>query len=63
MQSKRKSDTRDGEFLYIFFSKELGVDQLRKKESKFIMRMKKGDELAKKARKHKAVQMFPSKED
>ena len=59
---KRKSDTRDGEFLYIFFSKELCEDQLRKKESKFIRRMKKGDELAKKARKHKAVQLFPSKE-
>ena len=62
LAAKRKSDKREGEFLYIFFSKELCEDQLRKKESKFQKRLKKGDELAKKARKHKAVQMFPSKE-
>ncbi len=59
---KRASDNRDGEFFYIFFSKELCEDQLRKKESKFQRRLKKGDELAKKARKHKAVQLFPSRE-
>ena len=59
---KRKSDKREGEYIYVFFSKKLCEDQLRKKESKFRKRMKKGDELAKKARKHKAVQMFPSKE-
>ncbi len=59
---KRASDKRDNEFLYIFFSKELCKDQLRKKELKFQRRLKKGGELAKKARKHKAVQTFPSKE-
>ena len=59
---KRASDKRDKEFFYIFFSRELCEDQLRKKESKFQRRLRKGDELAKKARKHKAVQMFPSKE-
>jgi transposase len=58
---KRKSDKRDDEFLYIFFSKELCEDQLRKKESKFKKRMEKGDELIKKAKKHKAVHLFPSK--
>ena len=62
LASKKKSDTRDDEFLYIFFSKELCEDQLYKKESKFKKRMERGNELAKKARKHKAVQMFPSKE-
>jgi len=58
---KRKSDRRENEWFYIFFSKELCEDQLRKKESKFRKRMTKGDELAKKARKHKAIQLFPSK--
>ena len=59
---KRKSEKRDKEWLYIFFSKKLCEDQLRKKESKFIKRMEKGNKLAKKARKHTAVQMFPSKD-
>ncbi len=59
---KKTSDKRDKEFFYIFFSRELCEDQLRKKELKFQRRLRKGDELAKKARKHKAVQMFPSKE-
>jgi transposase len=59
---KRKSDKRDGEFFYIFFSKELCEDQLRKKASKFEKRKQKGDKLLKKAKNHKAVQMFPSKE-
>lgn len=58
----KKLSKRPGEFLYIFFSKELCEDQLRKKESKFKKRMEKGDELIKKAKKHTAVQMFPSKE-
>ena len=59
---KRISDKRYGEYIYVFFSKKLCEDQLHKKESKFQKRMKKGDELAKKARKYKAVQMFPSNE-
>ena len=59
---KRKSDRRDDEFFYMFFSKELCEDQLRKKESKFRKRMEKGDTLIKKAKKHKAIQLFPSKE-
>ncbi len=62
LEVKRKSDRRGDEFFYIFFSKELCEDQLRKKESKFRKRMEKGDTLIKKAKKHKAVQLFPSKE-
>ncbi len=62
LATKRKSDRRDDEFFYIFFSKELCEDQLRKKESKFRKRMEKGDALIKKAQRHKAVQSFPSKE-
>ncbi len=59
---KHKSDRREGEYLYIFFSKELCEDQLRKKESMFSKRMREGNELAKKVKKHKAVQTFPSEE-
>ena len=58
----KKPSKRPGEFLYIYFSKKLCEDQLHKKESKFRKRMAKGDELIKKAKRHKAVQMFPSKE-
>ncbi len=57
-----KPSEREGEFLYIFFSKELCKDQLWKKDSKFKKRMEKGDKLIKKAKKHNAVQIFPSKE-
>ena len=58
----KKPSKRPGEFLYIYFSKKLCEDQLHKKDSKFKKRMTKGDELIKKAKRHKAVQMFPSKE-
>ena len=58
----KKPSKRPGEFLYIYFSKKLCEDQLRKKDSKFRKRMAKGNELVKKAKRHKAVQMFPSKE-
>ena len=58
----KKPSKRPGEFLYIYFSKKLCEDQLHKKDSKFKKRMAKGDELIKKAKRHKAVQMFPSKE-
>ena len=58
----KKPSKRLGEFLYIYFSKKLCEDQLRKKESKFERQMEKGDELIKKAKKHKVVQMLPSKE-
>ncbi len=58
----KKPSKRPGEFYYIYFSKKLCEDQLQKKESKFKKRMAKGDELIKKAKRHKAVQMFPSKE-
>ena len=58
----KKPSKRPGEFLYIYFSKKLCEDQLHKKNSKFKKRMAKGDELIKKAKRHKAVQMFPSKE-
>ena len=58
----QKPSKRPGEFLCIYFSRKLCEDQLHKKESKFKRRMAKGDELIKKAKRHKAVQMFPSKE-
>ncbi len=57
---KRKSDKREHEYLYIFFSKDLCEDQLKKKEAKFQRQIEKGNELAKKAKKHKAIQMLPS---
>lgn len=60
--SAKKPSKRPGEFLYIYFSKKLCEDQLHKKDSKFKKRMTKGDELIKKAKRHKAIQMFPSKE-
>ena len=53
---------RKGEFLYMFFSKDLYEDQLRKKRDKFERMKKKGDKLLKKAKKHKAAQMIPSNE-
>ena len=58
----KKLSKRSGEFLYIYFSKKLCEDQLHKKEMKFKKRIAKGDELIKKAKKHKAVQIFPSNE-
>ena len=58
----KKPSKRPGEFLYIYFSKKLCADQLHKRDSKFKKRMAKGDELIKKAKRHKTVQMFPSKE-
>lgn len=51
---------RKGEFLYMFFSKDLCEDQLRKKAEKFERMKKKGDKLLKKAKNHKAAQTIPS---
>jgi len=48
------------EYLYIFFSPKLFKDQVRKKESKFEKQKAKGDKLLKKARKHKAIEKYPS---
>ncbi|EQD57346.1 transposase IS4 family protein, partial [mine drainage metagenome] len=42
---------RKGEFLYMFFSKDLCEDQLRKKRDKFERMKKKGDKLLKKVKK------------
>ena len=58
----KKPSKRTGESLYIYFSKKLCEDQLYKKDLKFKKRMTKGDELIKKSKWHKAVQMFSSKE-
>ena len=49
------------EFLYIFFSFKRYMDQIRKKERKFLKQIEKGNKLAKKALKHKAVKRYPSK--
>lgn len=52
---------RDGdEFLYIFFSPQLFEDQIRKKEVRFERQKKKGNELVKKAERHKPVEKYPS---
>ncbi len=56
------ASNRRGEFLYMYFSKDLCDDQLRKKRDKFERMKKKGDKLLKKAKKHKAAQMLPSNE-
>ncbi len=57
---KKKSEKREGEFIYAFFSKDLCEDQLRKKESKFRKKIEYGDQLAKKAGKRKAIEKMPS---
>jgi len=51
---------REEEFLYMFFSKDLCEDQLRKKREKFEGMKRKGDKLLKKAKNHKAAQVIPS---
>jgi hypothetical protein len=63
LSAKKPSDKRNDEFLYIYFSKDLCEDQLRKKEKKFKGRMEKGNELIKKAKKHKQRSYFPQKKD
>jgi transposase len=50
---------REREWLYIYFSLDLLKDQLRKKEQRFERQKRKGNELAKKARRHKAVEKLP----
>ena len=50
----------DEEFKYIYFSKDLFEAQLRKKEKKFKRQIEKGNELAKKAKRHKAIETIPS---
>ncbi len=48
------------EYQYIYFCLPLLEDQIHKKQRKFERRKKKGNELAKKAAKNKAVDRFPS---
>ncbi len=49
----------DDEFKYVYFSKDLFEDQIRKREKKFKRQIEKGNELAKKAKKHKAIEIIP----
>ena len=48
------------EFKYVYFSKDLFNDQIRKKEKKFKRQIEKGNKLVKKAKKHKAIDIIPS---
>jgi len=48
------------EFLYIFFSPQLLEDQLRKKQRRFERQKARGNELIRKAEKHKPVDKYPS---
>ncbi len=48
------------EYQYIYFCKPLLEDQIHKKQRKFEIKKKTGNELAKKAEKHKIVDRFPS---
>ncbi len=50
----------DEEFKYVYFSKDLFEDQIRKKVKKFKRQIGKGNDLDKKAKKHKAIEMIPS---
>jgi transposase len=50
----------DDEFKYVYFSKDLFEDQIRKKEKKFKRQVEKGNDLAKKAKRHKAIETIPS---
>ena len=50
----------DGEFKYVYFSRDLFDDQIRKKEKKFKRQLEKGNVLVKKAKKHKAIETIPS---
>ncbi len=47
------------EYLYVFFSPQLLEEQLRKKKGRFEKHKKKGNKLAKKARKHRAAGRYP----
>jgi transposase len=47
------------EWLYVYFSPDLLKDQLRKKHARFEREKRKGNRLARKARKHKAVKKLP----
>jgi transposase len=49
-----------GEFKYVYFSKDLFDNQIRKKERKFKRQIELGNELVKKAKKHKAIGTIPS---
>lgn len=55
-----KKKSGDEGFLYIFFSPRRFKDQIRKKERKFRRQKEKGNKLAKKALKHKALERYPS---
>ena len=48
------------EFKYVYFSRDLFDDQIRKKEKKYKRQIEKGNFLAKKAKKHKAIEIIPS---
>ena len=48
-----------GEWLYIYFSPDLLRDQLRRKQARFERQKQKGNKLAKKARKRRAVERLP----
>ncbi len=51
---------REGEeWLYVYFSPELCREQLRKKQAKFERNKRRGNELARKARRHKAIERLP----
>lgn len=50
------------EILYIFFSKNLKEDQLKKKEKKFQRELKKNESKLKKVKKHKPLEKYISKE-
>ena len=52
--------SEEDEFKYVYFSKDLFDDQIRKKEKKFKRQIEKGNELVKKAKDHKAIQTIPS---
>jgi len=60
LTTKIKSDKRENEWLYIFFSEKLFENQIQKKEQKFNRKIEEGNELAKKAGKHKSVLSLPS---
>lgn len=50
------------EYLYVFFSPELLFEQLKKKKEQFEKQKAKGNKLLNKARKHRAVEKYPSDE-
>lgn len=51
---------QENEYQYIYFCKPLLEDQIHKKQRKFERKKKTGNELVKKAEKHKIVDKFPS---